>query len=170
MKKIVIGMMAALVAGGMVCSQNMDLTTDLVDAIAAPVVEDTQSTDIAAALAETENTQIFSNAVAVAVADIDMAAVAPEGITIFAPVDTAIVDATALANVEDYIVPGIVTDETLATTDTLTTLSGKELAVTSVDGTYFINGVALTDSIEKGNVVINTLEGVFTDATLSLAF
>ena len=75
MKKIVIGMMAALVAGGMVCSQNMDLTTDLVDAIAAPVVEDTQSTDIAAALAETENTQIFSNAVAVA--DIDMAAVAP---------------------------------------------------------------------------------------------
>ena len=48
MKKIVIGMMAALVAGGMVCSQNMDLTTDLVDAIAAPVVEDTQSTDIAA--------------------------------------------------------------------------------------------------------------------------
>lgn len=168
MKKIVIGMMAALVAGGMVCSQNMDLTTDLVDAIAAPVVEDTQSTDIAAALAETENTQIFSNAVAVA--DIDMAAVAPEGITIFAPVDTAIVDATALANVEDYIVPGIVTDETLATTDTLATLSGKELAVTSVDGTYFINGVALTDSIEKGNVVINTLEGVFTDATLSLAF
>ena len=163
MKKIVIGMMAALVAGGMVCAQNMDLTTDLVDAIAAPVVEDTQSTDIAAALAETENTQIFSNAVAVA--DIDMAAVAPEGITIFAPVD-----ATALANVEDYIVPGIVTDETLATTDTLTTLSGKELAVTSVDGTYFINGVALTDSIEKGNVVINTLEGVFTDATLSLVF
>lgn len=168
MKKIVIGMMAALVAGGMVCAQNMDLTTDLVDAVAAPVVEDTQSTDIAAALAETENTQIFSNAVAAA--DIDMAAVAPEGITIFAPVDTAIVDATALANVEDYIVPGIVTDETLATTGTLTTLSGKELAVTSVDGTYFINGVALTDSIEKGNVVINTLEGVFTDATLSLAF
>ena len=80
MKKIVIGMMAALVAGGMVCAQNMDLTTDLVDAIAAPVVEDTQSTDIVAALAETENTQIFSNAVAVA--DIDMAAVAPEGITI----------------------------------------------------------------------------------------
>lgn len=169
MKKTVIGIVATLVAGGMIFAQSTDVTTDILDSITAPAIETVQAAaDIAAVLSETENTQIFSEAVAVA--DIDVADVVSEGVTVFAPVDTVVADIASISNVEDYIVPGIVTAETLASTDTLTALSGKELSVEALDGTFFINGIALNETIAEGNIVINTLNGVFADVALSLAF
>ncbi len=164
MKKMVIGMTAALAVGGLVFAQNAAIETT------APAAAETvqETVDIASALAETENVQKFGNAVAVA--QIDVSSIALDGVTVFAPVDTAVTDPNTIINVEDYIVPGKITAEILAEANTLITLSGKELTVESQDGTYLINGIAVNNTIEDGNVVINTLNGVFADTSLSLLF
>ena len=63
MKKTVIGIVATLVAGGMIFAQSTDVTPDILDSITAPAIETVQAAaDIAAVLSETENTQIFSEA------------------------------------------------------------------------------------------------------------
>lgn len=157
MKKTCIAVLAAaLIGSASVYAQNI--------AVAAEI----PAADASLALAAEDDLSKFNEAVAHS--DIDLGTI--ENVTIFAPVDSALSDASAIENPADYIVAGAITAEELASTTTLTALSGKELSVTvDESGEILINGAALdlsaSESLADGTVVINRLEAVFSDTVRS---
>jgi uncharacterized surface protein with fasciclin (FAS1) repeats len=119
-------------------------------------------------LLKTDSVKTFGQAFqAVTFADADVST----GITIFAPVNSAIsgydpnarVEATTLTEneVKDHIVKGIIKLIDLTNGKKLTTLSGKELVVTVDGDKILINGVAvLNNTSDTSKAIIYTISNV----------
>ena len=119
----------------------------------------------------------FSTLVAaVAAADLVETLQGPGPFTVFAPTDEAFANLPAgtldnlllpenketLASILTYhVVSGLVTSEQVVNLNSATTVQGEDIAITVVDGTVFLNGIAVsTTDVEASNGIIHIIDGV----------
>ena len=113
---------------------------------------------------------------AVAAADLVETLQGPGPFTVFAPTDAAFANLpdgtldnlllpenkeTLAAILTYHVVSGLVTSEQVVTLNSATTVQGEDIAITVVDGTVFLNGVAVTTTdVEASNGIIHIIDGV----------
>lgn len=113
---------------------------------------------------------------AVVAADLVETLQGPGPFTVFAPTDEAFANLPAgtldnlllpenketLASILTYhVVSGLVTSEQVVGLNSATTVQGEDIAITVVDGTVFLNGVAVTSTdVEASNGIIHIIDGV----------
>ena len=113
---------------------------------------------------------------AVSAADLVETLQGPGPFTVFAPTDEAFANLpdgtlddlllpenkeTLSAILTYHVVSGRVTAEQVVTLNSATTVQGEDIAITVVDGTVFLNGVAVTTTdVEASNGIIHIIDGV----------
>ncbi len=121
------------------------------------------SEDIAEVMTASGDLTATAEALAKSGADAIVAA-APEGATIFAPVDGSVSGPAEIADsITDYIVPGILNAEDLAISGELTSMSGSKIVIASDADSVTVNGVPLADmeTVRAGDVVVYKLSAPF---------
>ena len=113
---------------------------------------------------------------AVSAADLVETLQGPGPFTVFAPTDEAFANLpdgtlddlllpenkeTLSAILTYHVVSGLVTSEQVVSLTSATTVQGEDIAITVVDGTVFLNGVAVTTTdVEASNGIIHIIDGV----------